>query len=379
MRNFFAFFFMLLTLGAKEPTAPNDSVLKGKGGHLVPAEETDIELRREVLNMQLQGAAMHVDVHFEFFNPGDTTTLKVGFVTPPVSEGSRAIEDEGSPIEDFRAIVNGKEKDARVQKLGTSGFDSDLGTEWADFDFLHHFEVRFEPGLNVIEHSYRYGGRQGAMGSNSYPYRLTTAKNWGNEIIEEFTLNLDMGEGFFRVSPSFEKKAEASDWKMIGRGKLEKKEGSPSKMRCYTGKRAYISYQKEGLKPDQDLMIRHRAFFSTTKRLSPIMINQYPGNGDEKDELLKDMWRIVAGRSGSTEEKLKKLREYDASELRILRNLFFAMRGYDFNDETLQAYYEPYLWYIPDPDVKPELGILNPDEREWVKRIKALEEEKKEP
>jgi hypothetical protein len=91
MRSLSAFLlFFLLAAKGPVPEAPNDSALMGKGDHLVPAKETRIDLRRDVLNMQLQGEAMHVDVHFAFFDPGDSDTL-----TDPGSPGDRVLRRGG--------------------------------------------------------------------------------------------------------------------------------------------------------------------------------------------------------------------------------------------------------------------------------------------
>ncbi len=379
MRKPFVLVIVLLLLSgssALSPEPPNDTALQGKGDHLVPLKETDIEIHREVLNMQLQGRDMLVDVHFEFYNPGDTTMMEVGFVTPPVSEGSHALKGEGSPIEDFRVIANGEELDHEVQKLGESEFDAGLGKQHTDFDFVHHFEMQFLPGLNVVKHSYRYGGSRGSTGGDGYPYRLTTAKNWGNGSIGDFSLNLDMGQGLFYVTPNFEEGTEGSGWKVIGKGRTEMTDRNYSELKVYTGKNAYLSFQKKNFVPERDLSITHRAFFTTAQQLGPILPLDHEGNG-QKDDLFKDMWRIIARRGRSPEKKMEELRKnYDASQLRILRNSFFAFRGYDFKDDDLQENYEQYFWYIPDPNVEPSLHILSPKEREWVKRIQKLEKEK---
>lgn len=364
----------LFLFGSRAPH-PNDTVLIGKGDHLVPVEETEIELKREVLNMKMEERTMHVDVQFEFFNPGEEKELRVGFVNPPVSEGAH---DKGSPaVKDFRAIVNGEELEHEVERLGETGFQSAFDEEMADKDdFVNHFKLSFEPGLNVVKHRYSYGGSQGAMGEHRLHYRLTTGKNWANGRIGDFRLNLDMGSELFELTRNFEDGEEEIPWEVVGKGKLEELDGRKGdrSLLCYTSESAYLTYHKEDFEPDKDLSILRRMFSPMFKKLGTVGFHRYSGSADEEDPF-PEMWQIVSKRRESVEEKMEKLAEYDASELRVLRNAFFAAQGYVFNDEELQEHFEQYIWYVPDPEVKPHLSILTEEQREWVERIKGLEGE----
>jgi hypothetical protein len=363
---------LLVLVGWTAPPFPNDSVFKGEGNHLVPVKETSIEIKREVLNMTLRDDRMQVNVHFEFFNPGETRTLTVGFVTPP----AYLPNPSGNPIEDFTVTVNGAETKYNIERLGETEFDPGTGsdrTAEAD-DFVYHFEVEFTPGLNVVTHSYTYGGSHTSPNLESrYPYRLTTGKNWANGEIGEFILNLDMGsEHLFQISHSFEEEAPQSAWTVVGRGKLQPAD-EQQMLHAFTANDGYLTFQKRNFAPDHDLSIKFQPVRWTHEKLGPIDLTDAP---TMKTDTLGRMWEIIARSRPSKEEKIQKLKSFDAAELRLLRNTFFATRGYDFNDEALQAHFEQYLWYVPDPERSASSIDLTEKEKMWIKQLKRLEKEK---
>lgn len=356
---------------------PNDSVLEGEGNHLVPVKETQIDLRREVLTMRLRRGpsgygTMSVDVHFEFYNPGSAKTLTVGFVTPPKSRN--ALDRGTSPIENFTVVLNGKSLDHTVQRLGASDFGRGVGDAE---DYVHHFEATFTPGLNVVEHSYTYQGLQVSGISQSYLYRLTTGKNWADGTIDDFTLNLDMGNLIFTVTPSFETDTQESQWELVGRGRkgeiVETYNGEPG-LRWYTGEDGYLTFQKEDFAPDKNLSVKYKNGYRPD-RYGPFPLYQSL-SWSKRDGPVAESYNALIF-SHDREEKIKALRNFEAEELRVLRNLFFAVRGYDFDDEALQDRYEQFLWYVPDSTNNDAIR-LSKDERTWVKRLKELEEKKQE-
>ena len=84
----------------------NDGVFYAQGNHLVPVQETVVQLQKEVLKLKREGDWMQVDVDFEFFNPGPAKTVIVGFVTPPAM-GDVSEELTAHPqIREFSAVVN---------------------------------------------------------------------------------------------------------------------------------------------------------------------------------------------------------------------------------------------------------------------------------
>ncbi len=60
-------------------------------------------------------------------------------------------------------------------------------------------------------------------------------------------------------------------------------------------------------------------------------------------------------------------------ELRVLRNTFFALQGYDFQSWDLRSYFNGYDWYEPKPGVKVEPTTLNPDQKRLFDLVVAEE------
>jgi hypothetical protein len=58
-------------------------------------------------------------------------------------------------------------------------------------------------------------------------------------------------------------------------------------------------------------------------------------------------------------------------ELRVLRNLPYARRGYIFKSPDLKAFYEKVEWYMPDPNYIPDANKLLPSEAAFLKRLKS--------
>ena len=136
----------------------NDAIFSGEGATLAPTTKTNIELRKENLNLTFSGNLI-VDVYFEFYNPGDTQNLTVGFVTPPMDTP----EDEDVPmeyllpIENFTVVANGESLPYETAVLEDSDFDF-LKSERKGETFVYYFTVKFPPGRNIIQHNYEFGG-----------------------------------------------------------------------------------------------------------------------------------------------------------------------------------------------------------------------------
>jgi hypothetical protein len=71
------------------------------------------------------------------------------------------------------------------------------------------------------------------------------------------------------------------------------------------------------------------------------------------------------------------LHDYNGSELRILRNAFFALQGYDFQSWDLKSYFSGYDWYSAKPGVKAETAALNPDQKRLFDLVLAEEARRK--
>lgn len=385
--------FLLLT--APLWSTANDGVYYVNGNHLIPITETDISVRKEVLTITRVGSQCLVDVYYEFFNPAAAKTLLVGFeAADPYPCYDPEIYEKAYPnhpfIFDFTVEMNGKRLDyevAHVDNFKPSNWNERTGQpeyyrdgkfvtidvkEYLDtlreneyymaagIYYAYHFQAHFQPGLNIIHHTYRYE-LSVVAGYNYYlPYVLTAANRWANHQIDDFTLILDMGDrqSFF-VQPYFYD--SINEWKIEGAGRMHRYtdegvswDSIPSIM--FHIRQGKAVFHKDNFHPKGELYIYNpRSFYnpySAEKQIacfSPYYSNpweEYLTQEEHPDDL--------------------KSLPYTREERRILRNLPFAQRGYCFKNAQLQNFYNATNWYTPDSSYTPDLETLSPEERRWV-------------
>lgn len=382
---------LYVLIGGVGTPVPNDAVIKGEGNHLVPVKNTTIELKREVLTLKKRGD-MYVDVHFEFYNPGEPQKLTVGFVTPPFPE--RPDGPGKPPIEDFKVVVNGDRKEYDIERLGETDFEDQVGEDKEGDDFVYYFDVHFDAGLNIIKHRYSYTGFTSSYGTREWEYRLTTGKNWAGGTIEEFTLNLDMGMGVFGVTPRFEEERDAVPWEIVGRGDttMNKWTEFPGGL-AFTSRGAYLRMQRSNFSPDENLTVRTATAPDLVgiKTVGPLPIlyheaeSCYEARIDSTEDrypvplelalMENELVRVIESDDRSTDDLEQYIRDegHTAEDLRILRNSIFARRGYPFKDPELRAYFNRYMWYMPDSSRSVDSLHLREKERRAVALVRELE------
>lgn len=63
----------------------NDAYIEAAGGSVIPIDSPmssahpSISMKSEIIKIDLQPGFYHVHVDFEFYNEGDSTSIKVGF------------------------------------------------------------------------------------------------------------------------------------------------------------------------------------------------------------------------------------------------------------------------------------------------------------
>ncbi|NOT49857.1 MAG: YARHG domain-containing protein [Chitinophagaceae bacterium] len=332
---------ILLLLGGS--LQANDGVFYAMGNTLVPLKETTIQLKKEILNLQRKGDWMQVDIYFEFYNPGTEKELTVGFVTPP---GSGDVLDEEAKhpfVKDFMVMAGDRILPYKIAKMNETGFK--VSSKIAQgHDFVYHFTIKFLKGITVIRHSYLYKGGGSVEAHRDFDYRLTTGTTWANNGIDDFELNINMGDDSYFSIPSAFGTAPAA-WQLSGIGRITKHnfsipfyaDGKPVLKMAYLRKGA-LQLRAANFKPTEDLSI---TFWNIHNEVNlwcePTAKNDFAG-------FMELMW------SDST-EAVSKLSDV---ELRLYRNLNYARAGYDFKDELLKKAFSKYNWYIPDPAIKPE-------------------------
>jgi hypothetical protein len=361
MRKFIC---LLLLVFSREAKA-NDGVFYATGNTLIPLKETTIRMKKEILNLERKGDWMQVDIYFEFFNPGPEKELTVGFVTPPAF-GDVEEEKASHPfIKDFMVMAGDRILPYQVAKMSETGFK--VSSKLAEgYDFVYHFKIKFAQGLTIIRHSYLYRGGASVEAKNEFDYRLTTGTTWANSGIDDFELNINMGDdSYFSVPASFN--SIPASWQLAGIGRIANTVSrvpymaeSGGKLRMVYLRKGMLQLRATNFKPAQDLSV---SFWNLHNELllwcaSPVK-NDFAG-------LMDMVW------GDSVQQQVGKLSD---TELRLYRNLNYARRGYDFKDEALKKAFSKYNWYIPDPALKPDNVpdyYITPELMKWI-----TEEEKR--
>ena len=365
---------VLSFIGAKA----NDGVYYTSGNQLIPITETEISVKKEVLDITRRDQMIHVHVYYEFFNPGNEKTLLVGFEAMPPSGAWDISEEEYKKLvdhpymHDFTVYINGERLNYQVSHVegNETGYyhngkfdelskqrELELGremefTEGIPYLFVYHFNATFKKGLNIVEHTYVFDESTYVGAEYDFDYVLTAANRWANNQIDDFTLNVDMGEcESFAIRPTFFK--SASEWTMKGVGRQSNGGELYNNDPLFHMQKGGISYHKKNFHPEGELEIY--------KFIPNMMLWGGDGNASVVMNAVKRqyakwyLWTFEDEDFGLTKE-----------DKRIMKNLPFAYRGHVFKDQGLKKFFESTAWYIPNPDYIDDMSKMSKDEREWI-------------
>ena len=387
MRKLTVFLLFLLSfIGAKA----NDGVFYASGNQLIPITETDISVRKEVLTINRVGDHLEVTVYYEFFNPGKPKDLLVGFEAPapyPAYEEDMQLFPEQPHMRNFKVEFNGDKLSYEVAHIEDNFYDTDvkaprkyyangkikgltrkqcfdaMSGEFADvypYYFVYHFNAHFREGLNIIQHTYDFDLSSSVEEEFRFDYILTAANRWANNGIDDFTLEINMGEReSFMVLPTFFKSAK--DWTINGKGRvtmetewgLAGENGSP----YFHIQDGSITFKKKNFHPDGELNIN--------KRLALMYMYSSWEEGDNGQPVV-DLMKFQYNHVNPNYFEDTNISGFTAEQKRIMKNLPFAYRGHVFKDAGLKKYFESTNWYLPDPNYKDSMDSLTPDEKKWV-------------
>ena len=379
---------LLLTLLLLLPfcMVANDGVYYANGNHLIPITETDISVRKEVLTITRVCDQFHVDVYYEFYNPGKAKDLLVGFeAADPYPCYDPAVYEKALPnhpfIYDFTVEMNSKHlayevahvdyfkpsiwkeraglpeyyRNGNFQTIDVREYlDTLRNSEYygnAGICYAYHFNAHFQPGLNIIHHTYRYQASVVAGYSYYLSYVLTAANRWANHQIDDFTLILDMGDhqSFYIPSYFFD---SLSEWQIQGAGRMNERPSEINGMKptaMFHVRHGKVLFHKTDFHPLGELDLYRPVFYQYFYQYSVDEIFNACREG------YNDYWYLPSKKDSFTPD-----------QRRILRNLPFAQRGYCFKNAALQAFYNSTDWYVPDSTYVPDLETLPPDERKWI-------------
>ncbi len=382
MKNLFLFAIILLIF--TKFTFANDGVFYAKGNTLMPLQETQVQLKKEVLKFYLiDYQHAKVDVYFEFYNPNQAKTVTVGFVTPP-ADGDVTDEAAKFPfITNFTVNVNGKiiKSKTKLLKETTYTLEQKEDEDSKDDYFVYYFPVTFKKGLNIIRHTYRYKGGNSVELSRDFDYQITTGKSWANKQIDDFELQIHLDNGIFAIPARFNKNEDTTpqgkdknlaDWKIIGDGKIEETTrqwfGEESQVvRMAHLNSGYLSFKAKNFKPDYDISFGE---YNWAAGWANVWCN-YGQECFEPESLAKVVhfftvnpdWEITAA----------DFKDFTKKELKYVRNYAYAVRGIYFIDKEIRDFYSQFFWYKPNKQLKLENLKLSKAENRFLLKLKKIE------
>ena len=354
MRNFILLYFLVFCIGVYA----NDGAFYMAGNQLVPINETDISVKKEILYIKKTEEFAEVSVYYEFFNPKDEKEIIVGFEAgiPLGDAGFSPVNGHHPYMFDFTVSLNGNflpyqiafvknstyTKNHKIQNIDPKSLDNDVIGDELDFQYVYHFKAKFKKGKNIVKHTYRYKLSRGVCYYYDFNYVLTAANRWANKQIDDFTLILDMDDfQTASIRKTFFK--NTNEWTFNGIGKITE---NPDYTNFYI-QQGILVFEKKNFVPKGELSVEEESSYcreagSNQKFIFSLGKNRELGDPTEK----------------TPEEK------------RIIRNLPFARRGYIFKDKTLQDVFKTEDWYQPNPSYVPEVEALTEEEKQLIKTFK---------
>lgn len=373
-------FLFLLVFFALDLKA-NDSEFFGDGEELIPLENTTISLKKEVLKIKydegLKGQSQDeflVDVTYELNNLGSEKETIVGFIAPPVGEDYQSKEGEFY-LYGFTVEMNGAKLPYEIKLLGKTEFRvSD--SKYNGSDYVYYFKAKFKQGKNIIRHTYKVPAANSNDYGVSFAYRLTNAKRWANQQIDDFTLIIDGGPKgahgggeYYWVQQTFWKNNKNIDWKVEGKGKISSSDMTkawswdtynfPSIINRVRILEGNLKFHAVNFKPDYDFVMGQddRAMIQTIDH------DRYP--------LINNLQKFIWPDDFIEKGVLPQLTD---QELRYYKNFLFAYHGVVFKDDELNKFFNRFNWYIPDAAVPLDVKILNQEEKQELDLILKEEE-----
>ncbi len=222
-RIIIAYIFVIMTICSAKA---NDGVYFTSGNFLVPMQETDISVAKEVLTITIgKDSLARVDVYYEFMNNGAPKTVTMAFeADPPYNIGAPLNRKGIHPfIKDFTVVMNNEKLSYQNSLVATQYSDNQMNTDFkpldmtkwkgmgeapdslvpyenalynADLDsvtsyaYSYYFKAPFKHGRNIVHHTYSYTMSYSVGKRFEIPYWLTPATRWANHGIDDFTLNI---------------------------------------------------------------------------------------------------------------------------------------------------------------------------------------------
>lgn len=327
----------------------NDGVYFANGSQLVPLQETDISVAKEVLTITLtdSGTAL-VDVQYEFVNRSAPKTVKMGFEAQnPYNSGDTINKAGIHPyINNFVVEFNGEP--LRITNYVSGPENPEADVEFQRYAYVYAFDAPFKKGVNRVHHTYSYLTSYSVGQAFVVPYWLLPALRWANGQIDDFTLRIatpGTAKHFCVVDSVF----EGADFRVVkGVGKVRRSQHSYSDLLVEVSLRdGVVEWHKTNFRPKADFTIGSLDAYTSFDEKMPV--------GSFYDRSPRFFIYPIENRKVPAD---------------VVRNLPFASRGYVFKRQDLKKYFSRLWWYMPDPSYVPSLDDLNPCERELISKYR---------
>lgn len=366
----------LLSLSFIAPATANDGSYFASGNQIIPLQETDISVKKEVLSIKRIGGDVRITVDYTFHNPTAEKSLLMGFeADTPYGDAIESPKNGQHPyIKNFSVNFNGNavphkvsyltpalQQDGESKKLYTiDDLNKNQLTPKVDNQnaigeiYVYHFPATFPSGETRVIHTYDYTISSAVFLETEIDYLLTPALRWANKQIDDFTLIIDLGEfQQYHIAPTFFD--NLGSWTTHGRVKIamenvtNEMSGEASQMLTVWQHHGSITFHTKNFHPKGDLSLFANRFISTDEifdaKTMKLSLQSMPWIHDEL--------------------KLK-----DEFTRKVLENLPYARRGHIFKNAELKAFFEAKPWYMPDPDYKE--ASLTEEEKTFLKDVREL-------
>ena len=348
----------------------NDGAFYANGNLLIPIQETDISVQKEILTIKRKNKEqVEISVYYEFFNPGKEKNIIVGFEAESPSgdvNGMPKKNGEHPFIYDFKVNMNDKDLPFNIAHVVDSlyylnGEFQEISLDeytpcdnYCGFNYVYYFNTNFKKGLNIIKHTYTLELSGSVTQKYSLTYILTAAMRWANKQIDDFTLIIDMGESedFYIDNTPF------GDWVINGIGEEYKNQGYQT-WSDNAGEFVWVETYSHFYMANGEIIFKKKNF-KTKDELRLFSKQFYPSESWETFDYTVE--KVLPFNSLPSFEKAS-----DPISKKIIRNLPFAQRGYIFSAPELKEYYSNQVWYFPNKEYKAKAEDLTHEEQEWIK------------
>ncbi len=187
MKKAIALLTALLVLSLWGVTAyADDAGLDGGVGETVwPLKGNPVVMEKEYINIRVVGGKSYVTCIFDFYNPGDETSMLVGFPSEDVISGYDKERDEhyyyDMRLHKFTTKINGEKKEIK-RKKGKVVYDKEM--ERTGYPIWFTWKMHFNKGerVRVVNTYWMNNSYYNGLRDQEIEYILQSGRNWKDAI-----------------------------------------------------------------------------------------------------------------------------------------------------------------------------------------------------